>query len=556
MTRERRNPRDDSQEAADLFRSIKSRIAQRENGVDEGITVDLAPHSTEPAGESDTTTEAGASSPAPEPVATLGQGDVLRGRYVIESQLGSGGMGTVYKALDRSRSEHTETDARVAIKVLHEQTRGRADVLSKLRREFYCAQALSHESVVKVYELDLDQDFPFFSMEFIDGENLPKVMRRFHPLPLPRDYVWAIIREVGGGLAHAHERRVIHGDMKPQNIMVTNSGEVRILDFGTAGDSATALTPAYASCELLEGSEPDPRDDLFALACVSYELLAGEHPFKHLRSTEARTLKLTPRRPPGLTARQWKALLAGLAWERAHRPRSVREWLGELNLGNEPLGPMPRLEDVKRMSIMKGGMASALIALTAVLVAGGITWALLSRPKPPALAVVEAADPDDTVPASTALDLDNLVREAQTDDAAAQPAPEAAESAPKVQAAPPVPARPVDTTERIGLVSAAYAIRPSQKFAEIRVHRSTGTKGSTSFQWRTEPGTALPGTDFVPQGPTTTFFPAGVRTVSLFVKIIPDASRKRPLTFYVVLGSPSNGSVLAKTAKATVSLYP
>jgi serine/threonine protein kinase len=558
MTRQSRNPRDDAQ-PGDLFGSIKSKIAQRDNGADEGITVDLVPpDSTEPLVDFSATSElpvipAPASAPAPEPVSRLGRGDVLRGRYVIESQLGSGGMGTVYKALDRSRSEHTETDARVAIKVLHEQTRGRADVLSKLRREFYCAQALSHESVVKVYELDLDQDFPFFTMEFIDGENLPAVMRKFHPLPLPRDYVWAIIRDVGGGLAHAHERRVIHGDMKPQNIMVTNSGQVRILDFGTAGDSATALTPAYASCELLEGGEPDPRDDLFALACMSYELLAGEHPFNHLRSTEARTLKLTPRRPPGLTARQWKALTAGLAWERANRPRSVREWLAELNLGSEPLGPLPRPQDVKRLPIMKGGTASALIALVAVILAGGITWAMLSRPKTSAVAVVEAADTADA-PVSSPLNLDSLIRDAENDEpTAAAPAPEA--PSPKVRAAP-TPARPVDNTERIGFASAAYSIRPSQKFAEIRVRRSSGTKGTTSFQWRTEEGSALAGTDFVSQGLTTAFFPAGVRTVSLFVKIVPDASRKHPQAFYVVLSNPSNGSALGKTSKATVSLYP
>ncbi len=217
-------------------------------------------------------------------------------RPVIESQVASGGMGTVYKALDQSRSEHTQADAYVAIKVLHEKTRTRSDVLAKLRREFYCAPALSHQSIVKVYELDLDQT-PFFTMELIDGENLPQLMQKFHPLPLPRPYVWAIIREVGDGLAHAHERRVIHGDLKPQNIMVTNSGEVRILDFGTSGDSTTAATPAYASCELLEGREPDARDDLFALACLSYELLTGEHPFQKRRATEARAMKRlkTPR---------------------------------------------------------------------------------------------------------------------------------------------------------------------------------------------------------------------------------------------------------------------
>src|SRR5580698_18097 len=109
---------------------------------------------------------------------------------------------TVYKALDQSRSEHTEADACVAIKVLHEKTRTRSDVLAKLRREFYCAQALSHRSIVKVYELDLHK-IPFFTMELVDGESLPKVMERFHPLPLPRAYVRAVIREVGEGLAHA-----------------------------------------------------------------------------------------------------------------------------------------------------------------------------------------------------------------------------------------------------------------------------------------------------------------------------------------------------------------
>ena len=559
MTRHRRNPKDEAREAADLFGSIKSRIAQRDNGADEGITVDLAPPPTDPIADFSETAELPVMpAPEPEPASRLGHGDVLRGRYVIESQLGSGGMGTVYKALDRSRSEHTETAARVAIKVLHEQTRGRADVLSKLRREFYCAQALSHESVVKVYELDMDQNFPFFSMEFIDGENLPSVVRRFHPLPLPRDYVWAIIREVGSGLAHAHERRVIHGDMKPQNIMVTNSGEVRILDFGTAGDSATALTPAYASCELLEGSEPDPRDDLFALACLSYELLAGEHPFNHLRSTEARTLKLTPRRPPALTGRQWKAILMGLAWDRAQRPRSVRDWLAELNIGGEPLGPIPRPEDAKRLSVIKGkgGMASALIALLAVVVTGGITWAMLGRPKSPPVAAIEAATDTEETPVSTPLKLNNLVREAKAEEVAPNAASAVPKSAAKVRPAAPAPPRAADNTEKIGLAAAAYSIRPNQKFVEIRVRRLSGAKGTTSFEWRTEEGSALAGTDFVPQAPTTTFFPAGVRTVSLFIKVIPDASRKRPQEFYVLLGNPSSGAALGKTVKAVVTLHP
>jgi eukaryotic-like serine/threonine-protein kinase len=477
----------------------------------------------------------------------LGIGEVLCGRYVIESQLASGGMGTVYKALDQSRSEHTAADAYVAIKVLHENTRTRSDLLAKLRREFYCAQALNHRSVVKVYELDLHQ-FPFFSMELIDGESLPSLMQKFHPLPLPRAYACAVIREVGEGIAHAHDRRVIHSDIKPQNIMVTNSGEVRILDFGTSGET-TALTPAYASCELLEGREADPRDDLFALACLSYELLAGEHPFQHRRSTEARTLKIAPSRPPGLSGRQWRALTRGLAWDRADRPASLRDWLADLDLGREPLGPIPQPEDAHAPLLTRSGVASALIALLAVTLVGGVTWAVLSRPKPAPIVADAATDAEAEPP----IIADSAPADADIDDA---PPAAKATAAPKAGLKTQNAARPLDKTERIGMVAGSYSFRGGEKFAEIRVHRSTGSKATTSFEWWTEPATALAGTDFAPQAPTTVFFPAGIRTVSLFIKLLPNASRKRTALFYVVLGNTSGGSALNSASKASISLHP
>jgi serine/threonine protein kinase len=542
MTRQRRNPIDDPQEPDDLFRSIKSKLAQRENGAAaDGVTVDVFPVMAEPLPELHPP-EPRDSTSAPAP---FGVGEILCDRYVIESQLANGGMGTVYKALDQSRSEHTQADAYVAIKVLHEKTRSRSDVLAKLRREFYCAQALSHRSIIKVYELDLQQ-FPFFTMELVDGENLPSLMQKFHPVPLPRSYVWAVIREVGEGLAHAHERRVIHGDIKPQNIMVTNSGEVRILDFGTSGGSATAMTPAYASCDLLEGREADPRDDLFALACMSYELLAGEHPFQYRRTTEARAQKIAPPRPPGLTGRQWKTLMQGLAWERADRPPSVRDWLSNLELGRAPLGSIPQPEKSKTSLLAKGGVASALMALLATVVVGGITWAVLSRPKAPTVAVDTAAADADVSPAV-------IPAPSDADDAPPPPA----EPAPKTDLkARKAAVRPIDKTERIGVVTSTYSFGPGQRFAEIRVHRSTGSKGATSFDWWTEPASALAGADFAPQMPATVFFPSGVRTVSLFVKLLPNASRKRTAMFYVVLGNTSSGTALGSASKASIALHP
>jgi serine/threonine protein kinase len=547
MTRQRRIAKDQPPEPTDLFRFIRTKIAQRGQAVaDDGITVDLLP------GVAETLEDLRATPQSSAPRARLQAGQVLRGRYVIESQLADGETGTVFKALDRARSEHTEAQAEVAIKVFHQQD-GDTDILSKVRREFYCAQALSHQNIVKVFELDQDAEFPFFSMELIDGETLHGVMQKFHPRPLPRAYAWAIIRELGAGVAHAHRRGVIHGDLKPQNVMVTNAGELRILDFGRSGESAAALTPAYASCDLLEGRGADPRDDLFALACLSYELLAGEHPFQHLRSTEARARGLTPRRPPGLSGRQWKALTMGLAWDRESRPQSVREWLAELNLGRDPLGPVPEARNDKSFALGRGHMASALIALVAVILVCGITWAVLSRPKIPSVAM-DAADPE---AAAGTPSVESLIADAERDDPEPPATPAASKTESKSRsAAPQGAARPIDRTEKISVASASYAIRAGEKFAEIRVYRSTGSKGGTSFDWWTEPGSALAGTDFAPQAPTTIFFPSGVHAVSLFIKLVPNTPRKRAAVFYVVLGNPSTGSALGALSKAAVSLHP
>jgi Protein kinase domain len=550
MTRHRLNPIDDSLEPDDLFDSIRSKIAQREKASSaEDIAVDLLPVVRESVAAPVAPSNSAGASIDKSP--RLDIGEVLCGRYVIESQLGSGSMGTVYKALDRSRSEHTEADACVAIKVLHEKTRGRSEALAKLRREFYCAQALSHRSIIKVFELDLHQ-IPFFTMELIEGETLPSLMQRFHPMSLPRAYAWAIIREIGEGLAHAHERRVVHGDIEPQNVMLTSSGEVRILDFGTSNDSAATSMPAYASCDLLEGREPAPRDDLFALACLSYELLAGEHPFQRRRSTEARTLKIVPRRPPGMSGRQWKALSQGLAWERADRTASIKDWLADLDIGSAPIGPIPTPEISKPSLLSKPGAASALIALLAALIICGVAWAVLSRPKTEIVAADAAASDAVTAP----LVADDAPLETDAGDAAPPDAQAVPKAAPKSRSAAASAGRAIDRTEKIGMAAASYSYRSGDKFAELRVHRSFASKGATSFQWWTEPASALAGTDFAPQEPATVVFPAGAHNVSLFVKLLPNAARKRNALFYVVLGNTSGGSSLSNVPKASITLRP
>jgi hypothetical protein len=243
----------------------------------------------------------------------------------------------------------------------------------------------------------------------------------------------------------------------------------------------------------------------------------------------------------------------GLAWDRESRPQSVREWLAELNLGRDPLGPVPEARNDKSFALGRGHMASALIALVAVILVCGITWAVLSRPKIPSVAM-DAADPE---AAAGTPSVESLIADAERDDPEPPATPAASKTESKSRsAAPQGAARPIDRTEKISVASASYAIRAGEKFAEIRVYRSTGSKGGTSFDWWTEPGSALAGTDFAPQAPTTIFFPSGVHAVSLFIKLVPNTPRKRAAVFYVVLGNPSTGSALGALSKAAVSLHP
>ena len=580
----------------DLFRSIESRIAQRELGVlDAGTTVDLDMDldlgSPQPPVTPAASPAPAAPPPPPQlalrenasPVAAVGR--ELRNRYVLEARLGSGGMGTVFKASDRYRCDLPEDNRHVAIKLLHEKIGGHPQLLSKLRREFYCAQALSHPNIVKVYELDQDDDVAFFTMEFLEGELLERMIERSHPLAIPRSAAWPIIFQVGAGLAHAHSRNVVHADLKPRNVIITRSGEARILDFGASSaggavtgghsnadtmskDTSTALTPAYASCELLEGRRPDPRDDLYALACLTYELLSGAHPFQGRRSVEARQLGLVPQRPEGLTEAQWRTLAMGLAWRREDRSMAVGDWIAALN-------PPPT-----RTPIASRSIARVAVPLTLVLV-GLIIWFSYGRqpvaPKLAADASNAAAHATVATPTTIATTTGTASGTATTTAAAAiTPATAAAAVAVAVAASgvaaespaatravsmqPPDDTNTVRTasktsnTTHISISNASYRMGSRQNFAEIHVHRSSGPVGDTSFVWKTQPASALPDVDYVPQAPVTQLLPKGRHAASVFVKLIPNPSRKHAVVFYVTIGEPGNGATLGRVTRAAIIL--
>jgi serine/threonine protein kinase len=310
-----------------------------------------------------------------------GVGDTLNGRFVLEECIGFGGMGTVYKALDLRKLEASDRKPYIAIKVLNVQFRGHPKSLIALQREARKAQMLAHPNIVTVYDFDRDGPMVYLTMEYLLGKPLSQIVRApgFSGLPFPE--VLRIVTGICRALAYAHERGFVHCDLKPANVFLLNNGEVKVIDFGIARvfhkteedaeatvfdpGSLGGLTPAYASPEMIEHLDPDPRDDIYALACITYELLTGKHPFDRMSASQARSNGMRPQRPPKLGSRQWRALKAGLAFERASRTPAVMEFLREFSgETNKP---------------MYAALAASGLTLL-VLTVAGISYYLASRP--------------------------------------------------------------------------------------------------------------------------------------------------------------------------------
>ena len=284
---------------------------------------------------------------ATEPERMKAVGDTLNGRFVLEECIGFGGMGTVYKALDLRKLEASDRKPYIAIKVLNVQFRGHPKSLIALQREARKAQTLAHPNIVSVYDFDRDGQVVYLTMEYLSGKSLSQTLRAPGFAGLPFAEAMHIVDGMGKALAYAHERGFVHCDFKPGNVIVTDKNVVKVIDFGIARvfqkaeeevdvtvfdpGSLGALTPAYASPEMLERLEPDPRDDIYALACITYELLTGHHPYNRMSALQARAAGMKPAQPPRLGRASWRGLKCGLALDRATRTPTVARFVSEVS---------------------------------------------------------------------------------------------------------------------------------------------------------------------------------------------------------------------------------
>lgn len=273
----------------------------------------------------------------------LQPGTLIKQRFLLDTLIGKGGMGLVFSAIDRRKEEAQDPNPRVALKVLNADFQAHPQSFIALQREARKAQTLAHPNVVTVFDFDRDGDAVYMTMELLKGRSLESITREARGKGIGRDLALPIIRGIAEGLAYAHRKGIVHSDLKPGNIFIMADNTPKILDFGIAravpnlqsdeapdvfdAGSLGAYTEAYATNEMVNGIDPHPADDMYALGIIGHELLTGFHPFQRHSAPNARKLGIRPASLKGLRRKEARALERCLSFERKDRPKDAGEFL-------------------------------------------------------------------------------------------------------------------------------------------------------------------------------------------------------------------------------------
>jgi serine/threonine-protein kinase len=291
-------------------------------------------------------------------------GTLLSGRYRLDAQVGAGGMSTVYRAFD------TVLERQVAIKLMHREIAQDSDQLERFRREARAVAQLNHPHIVGVIDASEDDGMPYIVLEYVEGETLKDRIRRHGRLPIPDAVAYAI--EVARALGAAHERQIVHRDVKPQNVLLDEEGTAKVTDFGIArsladqgltADGRVLGTTDYVSPEQALGHAVTGQSDLYSLGVVLFEMLTGDVPF-HGENQVAVAMKHVREELPDVQVRrpETSSALAAVVDRATARDLGVRYATAEAMVDD--------LEDVLGIETARSGQTS-----------GEVTTVLRSLPK-------------------------------------------------------------------------------------------------------------------------------------------------------------------------------